>query len=49
MQLNRLIENGMPIEHFLGLIADDPKGESRGLYLLINDGGKNLTCVCVAA
>lgn len=49
MKLNRLIENGMPIEHFLGLIADDPEGETRGLYLLINDGGKDLTCVCVAA
>ena len=47
MKLNRLIENGMPIEHFLGLIADE--GETRGLYLLINDGGKDLTCVCVAA
>lgn len=49
MQPNRLIENGMPIEHFLGLIADDPEGETRGLYLLINDGGKDLTCVCAAA
>lgn len=49
MQLNRMIESGMPIENFLGLLVDDPRGESRKTYLLINDGKEDLACIEVAA
>lgn len=49
MELNHLVEDGMPIEHFLGLMLDDPRGETRRLYLLINDGKADLSCVEVAA
>lgn len=49
MQLNRMIESGMPIENFLGLLCSDPGTNDRKVYLLINDGKNDVACIEVAA
>lgn len=49
MQLNRMIENGMPIENFVGLLCSDPNTGDRKIYLLINDGKSDVACIEVAA